>query len=51
EYPSQLIEMGFIPFPCKSKPHGHGFSQNNLRLKHEVIDKPSEDIFNPIGSR
>jgi hypothetical protein len=51
EYPSQLIEMGFIPFPCKSKPHGHGFSQNSLRLKHEVIDKPSEDIFNPIGSK
>ncbi|MFT6215735.1 MAG: hypothetical protein ACJAS3_002135 [Roseivirga sp.] len=56
EYPSQLIEMGFIPFPeliemgcipfpCKSKPHGPGFSQNSLRLKHEVIDKPSEDIF------
>jgi hypothetical protein len=39
EYPPQLIEMGFIPFPCKSKPHGHGFSQNSLRLKQEVIDE------------
>jgi hypothetical protein len=50
EYPSQLIEMGFIPFPeliemrfipfpCKSKPHGPGFSQNSLRLKYEAIDE------------
>ncbi len=56
EYPSQLIEMGFIPFPeliemrfipfpFKSKPHVPVFSQNSFRLKNEVIDKPSEYIF------
>jgi hypothetical protein len=31
EYPSQLIEMGFIPFQGKSKPH-------SLQLKQEAID-------------
>jgi hypothetical protein len=32
EYPSQLIEMGFIPFQGRSKPH-------SLQLKQEAIDE------------
>jgi hypothetical protein len=32
EYPSQLIEMRFIPFQGESKPH-------SLRLKYEAIDE------------